>query len=169
MERHEGDPLQADTFDGSFLSFHLFHLAQFLGPCIIEEEFSFARFAPHNRDLWEIDFVYLVDRVGRKMLLHHGELIGNAGSHKQFLLKGHFLCACPLLVQHYPKATFLTVICDPSAWIRSGVNFLRVNPPDPMLGPVPWSWLALSWNERRLITVILNRPGLLLQQSDAVL
>ncbi len=25
--------------------------------------------------------------------------------------------------------------------MQSGINYLRVNPPDPVLGPTPWSWL----------------------------
>jgi hypothetical protein len=145
LERHEGDPFRTDTFDGSFYSFHLNALAFRLGPGAVVDEFNFGRFAPHNRRLWEEDFVTLVDRVARKTLVH-AEAGSSGGTHgrapRRFLLKGHFLCGASALERRYPDARFLTVIRDPAARLRSGINYMRVNPTGPVLGPIPWEWLA---------------------------
>jgi hypothetical protein len=142
LERHEGDPFRLDTFDGAFYSFHLNHLSPSLGPQTMVEEFHFGVFAPHNRRLWEEDFVELVDRIGRKTLLHAGP--GAVGSPRRLLLKGHFLCGASALERRYPNACFLTVIREPAPRLRSGINYLRVNPADPVLGPIPWVWLATA-------------------------
>jgi len=140
LERHEGDPFKLDTFEGAFYSFHLNALALSLGPDVAVEDFSFGALAPHNRRLWEEDFLELVDRIGRKTILEAGP--GPDGAPRRLLLKGHFLCAASALEQRYPDARFLTVIREPVPRLRSGINYLRVNPPDPVLGPVPWAWLA---------------------------
>jgi hypothetical protein len=142
LERHEGDPFSLDTFDGSFFSFHLNALALALGPETAVEDFSFAEIALHNRRLWEEDFVALVDRVGRKTLLQAGP--GPGGAPRRLLLKGHFLAGASALERRYPNARFLTVIREPAPRLRSGINYLRVNPADPVLGPVPWAWLAAA-------------------------
>jgi hypothetical protein len=140
LERHEGDPFKMDTFDFVLYSSHLNALALYLGPDVTVEEFGFGKFAPHNRPLWEEDFVKIVDRVARKTLLQAGP--APDGSPRRFLLKGHFLCGADALEQQYPDAHFLTVIREPAPRLRSAINYMRVNPTDPVLGPIPWTWLA---------------------------
>jgi hypothetical protein len=140
LERHEGDPFTPDTFDGAFYTFHMNALAFALGPDVIETEFGFGRYAPHNRQLWEEDFVTLVDRIGRKTLALNGRTPD--GAPRRFMLKGHFLAGADALARRYPDGRFLTVIREPASRLRSGINYMRVNPTDPMLGPVPWAWLA---------------------------
>jgi hypothetical protein len=56
------------------------------------------------------------------------------------------------------------MIRPPLPRLRSAVNYLRVNPFDPLLGPVPWGWLAralavteLEYSERELDW--FTRPG----------
>ncbi len=142
LERHEGDPFKMDTFDGAFYSAHLNHMAFQLGPDVTVEEFGFGKFAPHNRQLWEEDFVKFLDRIGRKTLLYTDPAPDDTT--RRFLIKGHFLCAAEILEQHYPDARFLTLIREPVSRLRSAINYMRVNPADPMLGPIPWSWLALA-------------------------
>jgi hypothetical protein len=142
-ERHEADPFKADTFDGAFLSFHLRHFSLYLGPEVAKEDLNFAVIAPYEKQVMEKDFIQLVDRLARKSIYFGG------GEARRFYLKGHFLFAAQALSEHYPDASFLTVIREPLSRIRSGINYLRVNPPDPVLGPVPWSWLTdtLSFTE----------------------
>jgi len=140
LERHEGDPFKTDTFDGSFYGFNLNGLSLHLGPDAAVDEFSFARCAPHNRRLWEEDFVTLVDRVARKTLLHAGP--NPDGSKKRFLIKGHFLAGASALERQYPDARFVTVIREPVSRLQSAINYMRVNPSHPALGPIPWEWLA---------------------------
>ena len=77
----------------------------------------------------------MIERIGRKVLLHHG------GSRRLFI-KGHFLAAAPALAHRFPGARFLTVIRTPSRRLQSAINYLRVNPADPLLGAPPWSWLV---------------------------
>jgi hypothetical protein len=84
--------------------------------------------------------VTFVDRIARKTLLYAGP--NPDGSSKRFLLKGHFLCGADALERQYPDARFLTVIRDPVPRLRSAINYMRVNPADPVLGPIPWAWLA---------------------------
>jgi hypothetical protein len=153
LERHEGDPFHIDTFDGAFYSAHLNSMAFDLGPDAVVDEFNFARYAPHNRQLWEEDFVTFVDRIAHKTLLHAGP--NPDGSVKRFLLKGHFLCGADALERRYPDARFLTVIRDPAPRLRSAINYMRVNPSDPVLGPIPWAWLAsaLARTEREYCEV----------------
>ena len=138
-ERHESDPFRADTFDGSFYSFHLNRFSLSLGAEIARHDFNFAAIAPHDQHLKEVEFINLVDRLARKTLLVSGS--SPSGHARRFLLKGHFLYAAPVLAEKYPDACFLTVIREPLSRLQSGINYLRVNPPDPVLGPTPWSWL----------------------------
>ena len=140
LERHEGDPFKMDTFDFVLYSSHLNALALHLGPDVTVEEFGFGTFAPHNRLLWEKDFVKIVDRVARKTLLQAGP--GPDGSPRRLLLKGHFLCGADALARQYPDACFLTIVREPVSRLRSAINYMRVNPTDPVLGPIPWPWLA---------------------------
>jgi len=137
LERHETDPFRADTFDGSFYSAHLHRLAPFLGPDVIVSDFNFARIAPHDEHIKNDDFTAFVDRIGRKTILHAD--IEN-GSKRRFFIKGHFLYAASALAEKYPDAIFLTVIREPATRLQSAINYLRINPVDRALGPVPWAW-----------------------------
>lgn len=140
LQRHEGDPFKTDTFEGALYLAHLNHLAPFLGPRILIEDFGFAAPAPHNQALWEEDFVALLDRIGRKVLLYAGP--GPDGAPRRLFVKGHFLCAADALSRRYPDARFLTLIRHPAPRLRSAVNFLRANPMDATLGAAPWAWWA---------------------------
>jgi hypothetical protein len=152
-ERHESDPFRADTFDGSFYTFHMNRFALNLGPEIAKQDFNMGEIAPHDQQLKEAEFINLVDRVARKTLFHADRTPD--GSYKRFFLKGHFLYAAPYLQKKYPDASFLTVIREPLSRLQSGINYMRVNPPDPVLGPVPWNWLveSLVYTETRYCEV----------------
>lgn len=147
LERHEGNPFQIDTFEGGFHNFHFNALSLHISPDVVKEEFAFGRYSPLNRRIWEKDFVKFMDRVARKTLLYVGPT--KDGKPRRFLVKGHFLGGADLLAQKYPDARFLTIIRHPEPRLRSGINYMRVNPSDPMLGPIPWEWLssALSHTE----------------------
>jgi len=140
LQRHETDPLRTDTFDIAFYLAHLNHLSPLLGPGPATDDFGFAMIAPHNQLLWKRDFVEVVDGIARKTLLHAGPT--SDGAPRRFFLKGHFLCAAETLKARYPDARFLTMIREPAPRLRSTVNYLRTNPFDPILGPVPWAWLS---------------------------
>lgn len=140
LERHEGDPFRTDTFDAVLYSTHLNSLSFLLGPDVAVDDFGFARIAPHNRTLWEVEFIQLFDRIARKTL-------ANARSEtdegrRRFFVKGHFLCAADALERKYPDASFICMIREPAARLRSAINYIRVNPHDSALGPPPWAWLA---------------------------
>lgn len=139
-ERHELDPFKADTFDGAFLSFHFHRFSLYLGPEVAKEDFNMANIAPYDEQIKKNDFVRLVDRLARKAIYFSGAPA--EWESRRFYLKGHFLFAAQSLCERYQDAYFLTVIREPVSRIRSGINYMRVNPPDPVLGPVPWSWLT---------------------------
>jgi hypothetical protein len=139
-ERHEADPFKTDTFDGSFYGFHLRRFSIPLGPEVAMKDFNMAAIAPYDEQIKEVEFVNLVDRLARKTLLHYGET--KDGISRRFFLKGHFLYAAQALSEKYPDGRFLTVVRDPLPRIRSGINYLRVNPTDPVMGPTPWTWLT---------------------------
>lgn len=140
LERHEGDPFLTDTFDVALYIAHLNHLALFLGPDVLVDDFGFAGPLVHNQRLWEHDFVNLVDRIGRKTLLYAGP--APDGGPRRFFVKGHFLRPAEALARRFPDARFLTMIREPAPRLQSGVNFLRANPGDAAIGQVPWAWLA---------------------------
>jgi hypothetical protein len=140
LERHEGDPFLTDTFDIALYIAHLNHLAPLLGPDTLADDFGFAGPAPHNRHLWEHDFVRLLERIGRKTLLHAGP--APDGGPRRFFVKGHFLSAAEALSRRFPDARFLTMIREPAPRLQSSINFLRSNVMDPTIGQVPWAWLA---------------------------
>jgi hypothetical protein len=142
LERHELDPFKADTFDGTMFTAHLNHLALYLGPEVSTQEFNFAAFAPQDRSWMERDFVQLVDRIGRKQRLFVSDV--GVEAPRRLFIKGHFLCAAKALERHYPDAIFLTLVRDPASRLQSGINYLRVNPSDPAMGPPPWAWLSNS-------------------------
>jgi hypothetical protein len=135
VERHELDPFRTDTFDGALFTAHLNELAIQLGPDVAADDLAMGHVAPHNRPLWGHDFPAMIGRIGRKVLLFHG-----AG--RRLFIKGHFLAAAPALALQFPDARFLTVIRTPSKRLQSAINYMRVNPADPVLGPPPWSWLV---------------------------
>lgn len=140
LERHEADPFRTDTFEGSLYLGHLNHLAPFFGPQVLIEDFAFGSRTPHNRPLWERDFVNMLDRIGRKTLLYVGP--APDGRPRRYFVKGHFLPAAEALEARFPDARFLTMIRDPRTRLRSQLNYLRANPVDATLGPVPWAWLG---------------------------
>lgn len=142
LERHEFDPFKADTFDGAMYSSHLNPLAIYLGPDVAAKAFNFADFAPRDRSRLEQDTVRLIDRIGRKHLLFTGD--ATSTEPRRLFIKGHFLCAAAALERQYPDAVFLTLIRDPAKRLQSGINYLRVNPSDPAMGPPPWAWLS-AW------------------------
>jgi hypothetical protein len=145
LERHEGDPFKVNTFDGAFYSSHLNYLAlAFNDPEFAKQEFGFAKlYTPLRKKCWEEDFVKLVDRLAKKTLLQHAQSHPNKSTDPpRFFLKGHFLAAGSALARRYPNARFLTVVREPSQRLQSAVNFLRINPADPVLGPTSWELLA---------------------------
>lgn len=140
-ERHETDPFRTDTFEVPFLSSHLNALSLRLGPDVLADDFAFGALAPHNRTLWEHDFVAFFDGIARKTLLDAAP--GPDGRARRLFVKGHFLVAAPFLGERHPDAVFLTVLREPAARIQSAINYLRVTPFDVhMGGPTPWAWLA---------------------------
>lgn len=141
LERHEGDLFGTDTFEAAFYTNKLNGLSVFLGPRVFQDEFSLGEIAPWNRELWEQDFVALLDRVARKALLWHG--VGRAaGRQRRVFVKGHFLGVADALARRYPDARFLTMIRHPSPRLRSAINFMRVNPILPELGEPRWATVA---------------------------
>ncbi|MGF1603181.1 MAG: sulfotransferase [Thermosynechococcaceae cyanobacterium] len=142
LERHELDPFKADTFDGAMFSGHLNPLSPYLGPHVSAQELNFASFAPQDRARMDRDSVRLIDRIGRKQLLFIGD--AKVEKPRRLFIKGHFLCAAAALERHYPDAVFLTLVRDPVKRLQSGINYLRVNPSDPAMGPPPWAWLS-AW------------------------
>lgn len=140
LERHEGDPFRTDTFDAALYTTHFNSLAFHFGPDVAEEDFGFARIAPHNRTLWNEEFIQLFDRIARKTLAYAGS--STDGERRRFFVKGHFLCAADALERKYPDASFICMIREPAARLQSAINYIRVNPHDSALGPPSWSWLA---------------------------
>ncbi len=140
LERHEGDPFRTDTFDLALYTNHFNSLAFYLGPEVVVEDFGFARIAPHNRTLWEVEFIQLFDRIARKTLVYAGNEID--GERRRFFVKGHFLCAADALACKYPDASFICIIREPVARLQSAINYMKVNPHDSLIGNMPWGWLA---------------------------
>lgn len=138
LERHEFNPFKSDTFDITILSAHLNALSLYLGPEISSTELHLGAFPPKDKDRLEQDFVTIVDRLRRKQALYTNDF------NRRFFIKGHFLFGAEGLEQRFPDADFLTIIRDPVKRLRSAINFLRVNPHDPSIGPVPWVWLTES-------------------------
>lgn len=141
FQRHEGDPFLTDTFDVPFLGHHLNQLSLAISPDIAETDFSFGALAPHNQQLWEHDFINLLDRIGRKTLLSADP--GPDSQPRRLFIKGHFLCAANALEQKYPDACFLTMIREPAPRLQSCINFLRASPFDGATGRrPPWVWMG---------------------------
>lgn len=140
VERHEGNAFGTDTLEAAFYVSHLNAMSVFLGPDVFVDEFGPGVAAPHNRQLWEVDFVAWFDRIGRKTLVFAGS--GVDGRARRLFVKGHFLAAADAVERRYPDARFLTMVREPAARVQSVVNFLRANPLDGTLGAPPWGWLA---------------------------
>lgn len=148
LERHEMDPFKADTFDGAFWGFHYNYRAACLGPDVSCLDMNFARVNPEDSPHLERDFCRLVDRLARKSFLHRQmrqdeRSTGADGADRpRFFIKGHFLWAADALREHYPDATFVTIVRDPAQRIQSGINFMHSQILDSNTGAVPWSWLS---------------------------
>ena len=141
-QRHEGDPFHTDTIEILFYSQRLHLMSPMFGPKVTREEFGPVNTAPHNRRLWEQDFIAFIDRLGRKSLVFDGPDADNKP--KRLFIKGHFIEARDALARRYPEAHFLTIIRDPVSRLRSVVNHLHGNPFAEELGAIPWSWIVAS-------------------------
>lgn len=139
-ERHEIDPWRTDTYDVLFYRHYLVPYALYLGPAATLAEFSHRGVTPSTRQMWEEDFVRMVEGLGRRTLAFAGP--APDGRPRRFFLKGHFLAAAPALAARFPDAAFLTVVRAPAPRFRSTLNFLRLSPDFFGLGPVPWPWIA---------------------------
>lgn len=142
IERHEADPFRTDTFDAALYTSHLNFIASSISPEAGVEDFAFTAETPMRRAQWEEDFVALTDRIGRKTLLFADP--APDGRPRRLFIKGHFLGAADALAKHWPDARFLTMIRDPAPRLQSAVNYLRANPHDATIGPVPWAWLGAT-------------------------
>lgn len=139
LERHEMDPFKSDTFDAVFGGSHYNYRALALGPDVANDEMNMARIANEvDSPFLEHEFGRLIDRLGRKYLLmkqleQSHQAIGANHNRARFFIKGHFLWVADELERRYPNASFLTVVREPTSRIRSCINFMRVQPPDPAL------------------------------------
>jgi hypothetical protein len=164
LERHELDVFRTDTFEGGLYLSHLNHLAPLLGPEAMVDDVGFAHIAPHNRVIWEQDFMELVDSIGRKTLAFAGPAPN--GNPRRFFFKGHFLCVGHLLDQRYADARFLAMIREPTRRLQSAVNHVRTNPLDRVLGPSPWAWLAETFAKTESDYCILEQQWFTEQGTD---
>ncbi len=139
-ERHEIDPWRTDTYDVLFYRHQLVPYALMLGPRAALEEFSHRGITASTRQMWEEDFVRMVEGLARRTLAYRGP--APDGAPRRFFLKGHFLAAAPALAARWPDAAFVTVIRPPLARMRSNLNYLRLSPDFFGLGPSPWPWIA---------------------------
>ena len=119
-----------DTFEIMVQSSHIRYL-----DLILEPKEMFGPINQSNRRYWCETVPAYLDGVARKHLLY----MNNPSAH--LFLKGHFLPSVPTLALRYPDATFLTMIRSPTQSLQSFINFLRVTPCDPFLGPFPWDHL----------------------------
>ncbi len=139
-ERHEIDPFRTDTYDVLFFRHQLVPYAMMLGPAATLAEFSHRGVTPSTRQMWDEDFLRMVEGLGRRTLAFAGPAKG--GRPRRFFLKGHFLAAAPALSERFPGAAFVAVIRAPAARFRSTLNYLRLSPDFFGLGPMPWPWIA---------------------------
>ncbi|VEU35644.1 unnamed protein product [Pseudo-nitzschia multistriata] len=163
MARHANDPFQTDTFDGTFLNCHLngfvWQLCRGLPASAIEQEFNYAcqkEGDALNRRIWQTDMVRHIERLARKTILFHNEgggetAAGGVRPPQRFLLKGHFLSVCPQLREAYGgRARFVTILRDPCERLRSGINYMAVNPTLYASDPrqqIPWAAFAEALGE----------------------
>ncbi len=145
VQRHEGHPYRTDTFEILYGAQRLFLLTPMFGPRALIEDFNLAGSAPHNRQIWGVDFVDFIDRLGRKTLIFAGP--GEDGQPRRLFFKGHFLDSGDALAARYPDAHFLTVIREPVSRLRSRLNHTHGNNFAEPLGAVPWAWLAAALPE----------------------
>lgn len=160
LARHPSDPFAIDTLDGNFYNGHLNgHVWMFrhLSPVTAVREFNYARQStPFNDRLLRRDMVRFIDRLSRKTLVFSsngdrrvGGADGDARRRQpRLLIKGHFLSIGDALADKYPGARFLTILQDPCARLRSGINYMAVNPSlYPNRAEVPWPLLAGALQE----------------------
>lgn len=162
LARHPNDPFQLDTFDGTFLNYHLngmaWQLCSMMPSSVIEQEFNYAQQKdPLNKRIWEEGMVRQIDRLARKTLVfcaNDEESSSNARPQsaptQRFLLKGHFLSICPQLQAKYRDGKFLTILRDPCSRLRSGINYMAVNPTiysHDSSQRIPWKALAEGLHE----------------------
>jgi len=139
QKRHNFSLFRADTSDTNLGIAHMTWLSAFLGCSFFKWGFVFCSLKDHPVDEeFCKDFVKLNDQVIRKVIYH-------CGTPKQrMLIKGHFLLAAQILVQHYPAAKFITLVRHPVERFRSLMNFAKVSsadgPAHQMGGLSPISW-----------------------------
>lgn len=135
VQRHELDAFRTDSFEVIYSALQLGEIAARLGPTLYLANCQTGVLTPENRTWWEEDFVSFTEALLRKTALF-------APRPGQVMIKGHFLAAAPALARRFPEARFMTVIRDPLPRLQSGINFLRVQPLEPVFGPVAWPWLV---------------------------
>lgn len=140
LQRHEADPFRTDTFEISFFQSHMNTYSQLISPRMMIEDFAFGKWVPHNRQLWEEDFVGYLEGIGRKTMLFAGP--AQDGKPRRLMIKGHFLAAAPALERRFPDARFLTMIREPDKRLQSAVNYFRSSPLDVLVGSPPWPFLV---------------------------
>lgn len=139
-ERHAADLFGTETFDALLFGMHLCGWSIFLGPRVMAAEFAMGRAGPTTERLWTETAPRLIARLAQKTLLHAGP--APDGRSRRFVLKGHFLAAAEALTARFPDARFLTIVRAPAPRLRSLINFIRVNPAEPVLGGPPWQTIA---------------------------
>lgn len=140
LERHEASPLASETFDVVFFAHHLNGYGRLLGPRMLREDCSFADVYEADPELWDRDFVDLVDRLARKSLLRAGP--APDGGPRRYFIKGHFIVTAAALERRFPDAHFLVVLRSAVPRVLSVINFLAVAPEILGTGHAPWSWLV---------------------------
>lgn len=141
LQRHELDPYRTDTFEVLYAKGQLADVILALGPEITSREFAAPDLPSGGDATWSRDFPDFIDALGRKVLLAARMETGRT---PRLMIKGHFLRSARDLERRYPDARFLTVIRVPDKRIQSVVNYIRVNPADPLMGHIPWPWLIES-------------------------
>lgn len=161
LARHPNDPFQLDTFDGSFLNYHLNGLAwtmcQYFPKELVLQEFNYAHQSDAlNQTIWQTHMVHHIDRLARKTLVFFSDWETDEAATttttsprppQRFLLKGHFLSIGPQLRDHYRhRARFVTVLRDPCARLQSGINYMAVNPSlySQKGQAIPWKALTVA-------------------------
>ena len=174
LARHPNDPFGLDTFDGSFLNYHLnglvWQLCRYFPKELVIQEFNYAHQGNDalNRTIWKTNMVQHIDRLARKTLVFDSDFYREdetsttkttTPTQRHFLLKGHFLSVCPELKERYQQqkddggakgAKFVTILRDPCDRLRSGINYMAVNPTLYSRNPqqtIPWRALAVALEE----------------------
>ena len=144
LQRHELDPYRTDTFEVLYGQGQLAEVIIALGPELASREFAAPDLPADGDTTWSRDFPDFIDALGRKVLLAAQMATATAtatSTTPRLMIKGHFLRSARDLERRYPDARFLTVLRAPDKRIQSVVNYIRVNPADPLMGYIPWPWL----------------------------